>query len=137
MRKNKPTIWYISKYAGKPNKPGPIRQYLFSKQFAEKGYPVILISSNSNGFDYEKFKGLFKEEKINENFTHVIINGPEITLGFSLKRIWSWIVFEWNLLRYFFNRRPQKNDVVIVSSLSILTFLTGILLKKLFKVKLI
>ncbi len=137
MKQNKKHIWYISKYAGKPNHPGPVRQYLFTKQFARKGYPSILVSSNSNGFDFEPFKGLYKEEKIENNFSHITLNGPKINLGFSLKRIWSWIIFEFNLLRYFFKNRPKKNDIIIVSSLSIFTFLTGVLLKKLFKVKLI
>ncbi len=131
------TIWYVSKYAGSPNKPGPVRQYYYSKYLAINGYNVNLISSNSNGFEYIPMEGLYVKKQISKNFYHYIINGPEISLGFNFKRIYSWLVFEWNLIKFFKQNKPRKNDIVITSSLSILSFLTGIYLKKKYGTKLI
>lgn len=129
-------VWYISKYALSPTQRGPSRQYSFSKYFALKGYETILISSNSNGFHYEKFKGDYKFLK-EDGFKHFILKGSKINLGFNLKRIYSWVLFEYRLLKFLKRKTIQKEDTVIVSSLSILTFLSGVYLKRKYEVKLI
>ena len=122
-------IWYISKYAGTPTKGGPIRQYLFSKHFALKGYETILISSNSNGFEYKEFsKDYILYEK--PLFKHYVLKGDKIKLGFNVKRIYSWFLFEYRLRKFLKNQVISNEDTVIVSSLSILTFLTGVYLKR-------
>lgn len=129
-------IWYISKYAGTPTKGGPIRQYLFSKHFALKGYETVLISSNSNGFEYKEFSEdffLYKKPK----FKHYILKGAKINLGFNLKRIYSWFLFEYRLRKFLKKQDISSRDTVIVSSLSILTFLTGVYLKRKHKINLI
>ena len=74
-----------------------------------------------------------------DNLDVITLNGPLLTkLGFSIKRIISWFVFELNLLRFAFSTPKEKTPkVVIVSSLSFLTILTGIVLKKIFKSKLV
>jgi len=129
-------VWYISKYAGTPNKGGPIRQYLFSKHFALKGYETVLISSNSNGFEYKKFKKNFiLYEK--PQFKHYVLKGAKINLGFNIKRIISWLLFEVRLRKFLKNQDISSTDTVIVSSLSILTFLTGIYLKRKYGINLI
>lgn len=134
MKLNK--VWYISKYAGTPNKGGPIRQYLFSKHFALKGYETVLISSNSNGFEYKKFKKNFiLYEK--PQFKHYVLKGAKINLGFNIKRIISWLLFEVRLRKFLKNQDISSTDTVIVSSLSILTFLTGIYLKRKYGINLI
>jgi len=130
-------IWYISKYAGTPNKGGgPVRQYLFSKYFAIKGYETILISSNSNGFEYFNFSGDFKliERPL---FKHYILKGNKIALGFNIKRVISWLFFEYRVIKFFRMNKLHKEDTVIVSSLSILSFLTGVYFKKKYGLKLI
>jgi glycosyltransferase involved in cell wall biosynthesis len=129
-------IWYISKYALNPKYGGPQRQYLFSKYFTIKGYKTILISSNSNGFHYIDFKGKYKLEN-DDNFKHYILKGNEIDLGFSINRIISWFLFEYRLIRFLKKQKIDKGDTVIVSSLSILTFLSGKYLKKKYGVNLI
>jgi len=133
---NSNKIWYISKYAGTPTKGGPIRQYLFSKHFALKGFETILISSNSNGFEYLSFKDeytLFNKP----SFKHYVLKGPKIKLGFNLKRMYSWLLFEFRLRKFFKKQNISIGDTVIVSSLSILTFNSGIRLKRKYGVKLI
>ena len=116
----------------------PTRQYFFSKYFSERERAVTLISSRSaalNLFPKLGFKNQlnFKDEKLN----CVLINGPKIKLGFNLKRIWSWFIFEFRFLLWALFFQKEKPDVIIVSSLSLLTFLTGSFLKKYYNCKLI
>lgn len=131
-------IWFVSKYAGYPKYSNPTRQYFFSKYFSEKKREVTLISSRSSSLiDYPKL-GLKNHLTIEDDkLNHVLLNGIKIKLGFNLKRIWSWIVFEFRFIIWALFFKKEKPDVIIVSSLSILTFLSGGILKKLFKCKLI
>jgi len=129
-------VWYISKYALNSNQGGPSRQYLFSKYFSKKGFETCLISSNSNGFNYLKFNGDYKLFET-LNFKHFILKGSQINLGFNFKRIWSWFLFEYRMLKFLKKKDISKNDIVIVSSLSILTFLSGIYLKRKYKMRLL
>lgn len=133
MKKN---IWYISKYAVIPSDGNPTRQYFFSKYIARNGYDVTLFSSRSAGIKVKKIKGIVRKNEI-DGITHCLINGPQLSLGFSLKRILSWIIFETLLFVSPFFLKPKKPDVIIVSSLSLLTVLTGFLFKKIYKAKLI
>ncbi|MEC9303074.1 MAG: glycosyltransferase family 4 protein [Bacteroidota bacterium] len=130
-------VFYISKYAMSPLQGGPTRQYLFSKYFAKQNVRTTLISSDSSGGNHIGIKKLFNNYDITHNFNHIILKGSKIKLGFSIKRIISWIMFEYRLLKYFNKSKVNKNSVVIVSSLSILTFLTGVYLKKKYKTCLI
>lgn len=72
-----------------------------------------------------------------EGIDGVLINGPKIKKGFNVKRIYSWLVFELRLLLWSTFQKKQKPDVIIVSSLSLLTFLSGIILKRKYKCKLV
>jgi glycosyltransferase involved in cell wall biosynthesis len=138
MKSSPKVIWFISKYAVTPEFGNPTRQYFISKYIAKKGFHVTLISSQSSNIKvHREFDGnfYFTEE---DNFKHFLLKGPRIKLGFSLIRLWSWIFFEWSVLKLtLFGSRLKKPDVVIVSSLSLLTFCSGILLKWRYKTKLI
>jgi glycosyltransferase involved in cell wall biosynthesis len=136
--KNIKYIWFISKYAITPAYGNASRQYFLSKYLAKKGFDVTLISSQSSNVKlYKEFKGFFQLEE-DSNMKHFLLKGPKITLGFSLLRLWSWILFEWYVLRLALpGNQIKKPDVVIVSSLSLLTFCSGILLKWRYKTKLI
>lgn len=134
------TIWYISKYAITPAYGNTTRQFYFSKYFALKGYNVILLSSFASGIKYnESFKGnKYYKYTFLEGVHHYILKGPKISLGFSFKRIISWLQFEWYVFRL--SKKLSKKfppDCVIVSSLSLLTILNGIFLKFKYKAKLI
>lgn len=132
------TIWYISKYAVSPEFGNPSRQFFFAKYMVRKNRNVTLISSRSAQIT-NKQKLKFKNQLFynHDNVKGVLINGPIINLGFNAKRIYSWLVFETRLLYWALFRSKETPDVVVVSSLSLFTFLTGIVLKKKFKCKLI
>ena len=129
-------IWYISKYAMVPEDGFATRHYFYSKYFARKGLNVTLISSNSAGMAHKEFKGFALEREI-DGFRHILINGPAIRLGFNLKRIYTWFQFEYKLRRLPRKFKLDKPDIIIVSSLSLLTVLTGIKFRRKFGAKLI
>ncbi len=129
-------IWYISKYARCPLYGHATRQFIYSRYFVKNGYNVSLISSRSTKLqNISEIKGLFKKDEF-EGVDCYMINGIPALHGFSLRRIFSWIQFEIRLRRW--SRKIQeKPDVVIVSSLSLLTILNGIFFKKKYKAKLV
>jgi len=129
-------IWYISKYAVTPQYGNPTRQYFLSKYLAREGHELSLIYSRSSMFGTPPAsinEPLISNE---EGFRQVMLPGPLVSLGFSFKRIWSWLLFEWRV-RQWARKQAHKPDIVIVSSLSVLTFATGIYLKKNYKCKLV
>jgi glycosyltransferase involved in cell wall biosynthesis len=131
-------VLFLSKYAVSPKFGDPTRQFFYSKYLAKQHDTFVqLISSRSAACPHLlPFKGL-KTEADYDRLNHVVLNGPKIDLGFNLKRVGSWIWFEIQILRNFRSIKAWKPDVIIVSSLSILTFLTGIVLKRLLRVPLV
>lgn len=96
-----------------------------------------MIYSRSNGFKHNSIKGLYQTSLI-DNVRCVMINGALISLGFNFKRLFTWVGFEIKLFIYsILRKKEQRPNVLIVSSLSILTFITGIILKKIYRCKLI
>ncbi|WP_417656298.1 glycosyltransferase family 4 protein [Pseudidiomarina aestuarii] len=131
------TIWYISKYFAPStiNSDGG-RGWLLMKEFASNGYrPVVITSDSNNLIDLPEF-----EKKV----TTYMQSGVELvwlkTLKYSvaksLKRILSWFHFEWNVF-WLKKKDLAEPDVIIVSSLSLLTIINGVLLKRKYKCKLV
>ena len=122
------SIWYISKYGSISNNFGPTRIFGYSKWFAKLGHDVTMIYSKSNGLNNLKQNNLSYITR-HQGFKQVQINGANITLGFSFKRVLTWLIFEINLFRYL---SKQKNHprIVIISSLSLFTILNGLYLKR-------
>jgi glycosyltransferase involved in cell wall biosynthesis len=124
-------IWCISKYASIPKYGAAARFFFLAKEF-NKNHEVLLITSDSNHL------AKFPESKKKHNFE--IEDGVDIcwikTKKYkktaSISRVLSWFDFELGL---FLLRKKQfcKPDVVIVSSLSLLSIIYGYYLKKKFK----
>lgn len=131
-------IWYISKYAESPVFGQPTRQYFFAKYFAKKGLNVTLINSRSNGNKtIPSFHLKNHCYSYCESVKIITINGTLINLGFNIKRIISWIEFELRLIYWAIFKTKERPDIIIVSSLSLLTVLSGIFFKNYFKCKFI
>ncbi len=136
----KKTIWYISKYCKQVSKNSPgSRGWLLMKEFAIKGYQSVVITSDSNDItdnpdtpdNNSKYKHLYKE-----GVNLLILKTLKYSIAKSVMRIFSWVDFELNL--FVFNKKKlPRPDVIIVSSLSMLTILNGIYLKKKYRCKLV
>ena len=113
-------VWYVSKYGYTPSSGNPTRQFMLSKSFAKLGAETTFILSRSNGSNQRWFWGLKRVENVNDVHC-VILNGPVISLGFSAKRIFSWLLFEWHLWLYCMTiKKEEQPDIIIASSMSLL-----------------
>jgi glycosyltransferase involved in cell wall biosynthesis len=138
MSNTKEVLWFISKYAVSNKHGNATRQYFLSYNFARKGVNVSLISSQSSNLKTYKRLNNFYHLDEDGLLKHFLLAGPKINLGFSFLRIWSWIIFEFNLLRLaLWHKRLERPTVIVVSSLSLLSFISGVLLKWRYSAKLI
>ena len=130
-------VWYISKYIAPPtqNSCGG-RGYLLLNEMAENGIDVIAITSDSNNLtEVPALTKAVTFQKI-DKVDFVWLKTIRYKVAKSAVRILSWLHFEWNLF-WFDKNSIKKPDVVIVSSLSLLTIVNGFLLRRKFKCKLV
>tara|TARA_R110002124_G_scaffold75612_5_gene202926 strand:+ start:13929 stop:15164 length:1236 start_codon:yes stop_codon:yes gene_type:complete len=131
------TIWFISKYATPPAvaKVGA-RGFLILQEFVKMGHKALLITSDSNHLaSPPKLDGPRMAEVVNGVDVHWL-RTRKYTTARSLRRIISWFDFEWQLWRMPKGDLP-KPDVVIVSSLSLLTIFNGLLMRRRYGCKLV
>lgn len=135
---NKKNIWYISKYANIKKYGADTRQANFCSEFAKAEYNVRLITSNSSHlYNYlPKFKSRYLDMRDN-GFNVTWVNTLKYSNATSIKRILSWLWFEFFVLMMAFHKKYEKPDVVIVSSLSLFTVLTGCFYRRFYKAKFI
>lgn len=133
----KHNIWYISKYiAPTYAAKNQARGFLILEELARLGHSCSLFTSDSN---HQVKAPTLTSSVYTEIVDNVVVHWIK-TVKFkksnSIKRVLSWFDFEWRLFRM-----PKKNlippDVVIVSSLSLLSIVNGIHLKNKYKCKLI
>jgi hypothetical protein len=118
-------IWYVSKYVAMPNKGTTgTRGFYLMNEMALMGNRVLIITSDSNLLASHPTLSASYEFQVDGELQICWIKTAKYTTAKSLRRIFSWINFEWRLLLL-----PKKNliepDIIIVSSLSLLTIVTG------------
>ena len=133
----KPCIWYVSKYVASPAKVGAGgRGYLIMSEFARMGYQSVIITSDSNQLtEVPVLRAPYFFQEI-DGILLCWVCTMKYTVAKSLRRILSWLDFEWRLWRLPKQRFPAP-DVIIVSSLSLLTVLNGFLLRRRYKCRLV
>ena len=130
-------IWYVSKYISPPSR-GVVggRGYHLMRELALMGHKITLITSNSNQ--------LATPPELKTNYLVQEVDGMHLcwirtikySVAKSLRRILSWLHFEWRLLWLPKHYLPTP-DVVVVSSLSLLTVLNGLRWRIQYKCRLI
>ena len=132
----KRTIWCISKYASPPKYGVGARLYYVAQEFKKMNHDVLLISSDANHLaTYPKTKERYNLDDI-EGLKHLWIKTLKYERSASIKRFLSWFAFEFHLRRLKRSSLP-KPDVVIVSSLSLLSVFYGVYLTRKYRAKLI
>ncbi len=127
------SIWYISKYV-KTSHIGNsgARGFFLLDELSKRGYDCTIFSSYP--FKYsKKFKKVIVN--IKRNFKYVYLNSYKYKNSNSISRVISWLDFEIKLL-FLKKKYLSKPDVIIVSSLSLLTIINGLFLKKKYSCKL-
>jgi glycosyltransferase involved in cell wall biosynthesis len=130
-------IWYVSKYVALPAKGSAgSRGFMLMREFVTAGYESVIITSNSNQ--------LAEVPELNAPYEFQNLDGVKIywvrTLKYeiakSMSRILSWLHFEWRLLLMPKTDLPIP-EVVVISSLSLLTILNGLRWRHRYKCRLV
>ncbi len=131
------SIWYVSKYVAPPGSGTAAgRGYLLMKELALMGHRVAIITSDSNQ--------LAAPPHLDTDYLFQQVDGMQLcwvrtmkyAVAKSARRILSWLHFEWRLLWLPTHKLP-KPDVVVVSSLSLLTVLNGLWWRARYKCRLV
>jgi glycosyltransferase involved in cell wall biosynthesis len=126
-------VIYISKYASYAPYGIETRHFYISKHLVDLGHDVKVYLSDSN-HQLSKMPASYVD--MQDGVAVEWIKTLKYQKAYGIKRILSWFDFEWKL-RKRLKRITKRPDVVIVSSLSLLSILNGIWLKKKYACKLI
>ena len=131
-------VWYVSKYVS-PRSTNSVggRGYLLMAEMAKKDCECVIITSDSNHLirSLQTLKKMYFTECV-DGVQICWVRTLKYSAAKSFRRILSWLHFEWRLWRLPKKQFP-KPDVVIISSLSLLTILNGFLLRRRYKCRLI
>lgn len=130
-------IWYISKYVAPPGRASSGgRGYLIMRELGRMGHNCVVVTSDSNSLAaVPKLSSPLLIEQA-DGMTVCWLRTLKYTVAKSPRRILSWLHFEWRLGRISRDLLPRP-DVVIVSSLSLLTILNGFRLRRIYGCRLI
>ena len=122
-------IWYVSKCVAPPAGLGPGgRGYKLMRELAALGHDCVIIASDANHLtDVPALRSSALSEE-RDGLRLLWLRTFKAPTAKSGRRILSWLHFEWRLFR-FRKRKLPNPDVVIVSSLSLLTIVNGVLLR--------
>ncbi|MUK39973.1 glycosyltransferase [Aliivibrio fischeri] len=134
----KTKIWYISKYANIKPFGADTRQSMLCKQFAKAGMEVRLVLSNASHLydSLPMFDGHYFDQEF-EGFNVTWINTPKYSKATSIKRLLGWLYFELMVIWSLITKKYPKPDVVIASSLSLFSIISGAFIKRFYGAKLI
>lgn len=124
------TFWYISKYFAPKTSSSPGgRGWFLIKEALNTGYRPLVITSDSNNLtEMPELDHKVTIEQV-DDVQLVWLKTLKYGVAKSYLRILSWFHFEWNLFRMDVRQLPRP-DAIVVSSLSLLTILNGIRLKR-------
>lgn len=120
------TVWYISKYVTSPrNAKVGARGFFLLEELVKMGQSCLLVTSDSNH--------LADTEPMGKPYLDETCKGVKVrwvrTLKYGSARDWrrilSWLHFEWRVIRMP-TTRLKRPDVVIASSLSLLSIFSGL-----------
>ena len=130
------TIWIVSKYISAAQHGFESRLFAIAREMKAAGRIPVIIASDSNHLGtFPRFGKLYTREVIDGCETWWIRTLKYSTTA-SLRRVLSWFDFEFKLLMMPKTLLP-KPDVIVVSSLSLLTVLNGLLLRRKYRCKLV
>jgi glycosyltransferase involved in cell wall biosynthesis len=128
-------VWYICKYVSYPGH-GYVgmRGYYLMHELSKLGCNVDLITSTASSF---LGKGKAAEiVNISPNFSFHQLVGHQYEKVGSIARIFSWLEFEIKVLLCS-KKKLKRPDVIIASSLSILSIINGFIWSKIYGAKLV
>lgn len=137
MTSNSRTIWHITKYLVPPHGDAAGgRSWELMRELAALGHKSVIITSDANHLAVvpELRRPVLREQR--DGIDVYWLKTFKAATAKSWQRIVSWLHFEWRLFRLDTSKLPAP-DVVIISSLSLLTVLNGLLLKRRYRVRMV
>jgi glycosyltransferase involved in cell wall biosynthesis len=131
------SVWLICKYASPDKYFFGTRHFSFAEEWVKYGHKVTIFTSNSSHLTDKlpQFPGSRMVEEI-EGVRTVWLNVLKTRKSSSVVRVLSWLQFEWKVLTT--NKKEFNTpDVIIASSLSILSIISGYLLSRWYKARFI
>ena len=128
-------ILFICKYLSTSKNGFESRLSTLINLFDKNNYEVTAITSASS-LKRTKFQKKYTKKKI-DNVNYFFIKEDSDYSLYSLERIKSWLMFEIRVFKFNYDQIFFKPDIIYVSSLSLISILNGIYLKKKFKAKLV
>lgn len=130
-------IVFISKYLGIPSpRETGSRGFHLCNEFSKNGHEVtIILGSSLHPINGEPLKKIFTTLHF-ENLEVIVVKVMHFKTSKSLRRIFSWIEFEFKVLSFLI-RNKFSTEVIIASSLSLLSIITAIIMKVLSKSKVV
>lgn len=123
-------IWYVSKYVITPVAGEAVsRGYGIMREIARLGHEAVIVTSDSMGMFNAPPAAAPYDVQQPDGMTLCRIRTLKYTAAKSLRRMLSWLDFEFQLLRMPKNLLPRP-DAIVVSSLSLLTVLNGLRLRR-------
>lgn len=139
MSTNRPprSVWYISKYFA------PARATSFGgrgsslmRELADQGHTVTVITSDSNHLiTAPEVEGRYLDEQ-QDGYLTCWVRTVKYGSAQSVRRMLSWLHFEWRVLRIPRRRYPAP-DVIVASSLSLLSIVSGAILSRRYRARLV
>jgi glycosyltransferase involved in cell wall biosynthesis len=125
-------IWVLAKYATAREQGFETRTIAIAREWVRAGRDVVILSSSANHFS-RPTAARAREDYWFDGVRMVVLR----TLGYrttaSIRRVLSWLHFEWRILRTQLDDLPRP-DVIIVTSLSLFSVLNGARLARKFQV---
>lgn len=129
-------IWAVSKYSSLPGYGPAARLFRLASNFEKQGHNTLLITSDANHLcNFPKTEKIYNNEII-EGIRVCWLKTKKYKVTASLSRIISWVDFEIKLFFLNVSKFPRP-DIILVSSLSLLSILNGYYFKKKFRCKLV
>jgi glycosyltransferase involved in cell wall biosynthesis len=125
-------VWYISKYtAPRQHARVGVRAHSILSEMARTGVETVLITSDANHLaNVPALRGRVQDE-VHDGVHVRWIRTMKYGTARTVRRIMSWFDFELRVA-LFGSRNLPRPDVIIASSLSLLTVLTGLYLRRKF-----
>jgi glycosyltransferase involved in cell wall biosynthesis len=131
------SIWLICKYASPEKYFFGTRHFYFAEEWVKNGHEVTIFTSNASHLT-DKLPQ-FSESRMVEEIHGVYavwLKVRKTAKSSSAARVLSWLHFEWKVLTTS-KRQFKRPDVIIASSLSILSIISGYLLARYYKARFI
>ncbi len=131
------TVWLICKYASPEKYFFGTRHFYFAEEWVKNGLDVTIFTSNASHLT-DKLPQFAASRMVEDiaGVRTVWLKVLKSTKSSSAARVLSWMHFEWKVLTTS-KKQFKKPDVIIASSLSILSIISGFLLSRYYKARFI